>query len=214
MSKFTTSTQICQAAAMKVGAQDITSIENPKTVTESRLSFLYDQTKRYVLREGIWNFAQKIVTLPSLSEETPEGFSKVFALPNDNVRFMGIIVNGEFVVPDTELYMLADNKIYFRGSAYVGDTLTLKYIRDINDVRKFDDLFVASFVLRLAYELAFVETQKSALTNRLLEEYAASIIQAKMVDGQEQKPRRVTRSRWMRARRSVDLSGVSLPWRT
>lgn len=132
-----------------------------------------------MLREGIWNFAQKIVTLPSLSEEVPEGFSKVFALPNDNVRFMGIIVNGEYVVPDTDLYMLADNKIYFKNFYYVGDTLTLKYIRDINEVRKFDDLFVASFVLRLAYELAFAETQKSALTNRLLEEYAASIIQAK-----------------------------------
>lgn len=60
MGKFTTRVDICQAAAMKVGAQDITSVENPKTVTESRLSFLYDQTKRYVLREGIWNFAQKL----------------------------------------------------------------------------------------------------------------------------------------------------------
>lgn len=213
MGKFTTRVDICQAAAMKVGAQDITSVENPKTVTESRLSFLYDQTKRYVLREGIWNFAQKIVTLPSLSEEVPEGFSKVFALPNDNVRFMGIIVNGEYVVPDTDLYMLADNKIYFKNFYYVGDTLTLKYIRDINDVRKFDDLFIASFVLRLAYELAFAETQKSALTNRLLEEYAASIIQAKMVDGQEQKPRRVSRSGWLAARRSIESTGIALPWR-
>lgn len=45
MGKFTIRADICQAAAMKVGAQDITSVENPKTVTESRLSFLYDQTK-------------------------------------------------------------------------------------------------------------------------------------------------------------------------
>lgn len=212
MGKFTTRVDICQAAAMKVGAEDITSVENPKTVTESRLSFLYDQTKRYVLREGIWNFAQKIVTISSLSEALPSGFSAVFALPNDNVRFMGIIINGEYVVPDTESYMLADGKIYFRN--YEGETLTLKYIRDINDVKKFDDSFVAALVLRLAYELAFAETQKSTLTSRLLEEYSLAIAQAKMIDGQEQKPRLVSRSKWLAARRAGGHSGVALPWRT
>jgi len=211
MSKFTTRIDICQAAAMKVGSQSVTSIENPKTTTESRLSFLYDQTKRYVLREGVWNFAQKIITITSLSETLPDGFSKAFALPNDNVRFMGIIVNGLFVVPDTEDYMLADGKIYFRK--YSSDTLTLKYIRDINEVRKFDDSFIAAFVLRLAYELAFAETQKSALTTRLLEEYALAITQAKMLDGQEQKPRIVCRSKWMNARRAGSYSGLALPWR-
>lgn len=211
MSKFTTRIEICQAAAMKVGSQDVTSIENPKTVTESRLSFLYDQTKRYVLREGVWNFARKIVTITSLAEAMPLGFTKVFALPSDNVRFMGIMINGLFIVPRTEDYALADGKIYFRG--YSSNTLDLVYIRDINEVRKFDDSFIAAFVLRLAYELSFAESGKSALTNRLLQEYSMALDQAKMVDGQEQKPRIVSRSKWMRARGAGSRSGLALPWR-
>ena len=99
---------------MKVGTEDITSIENPVTVTESRLSFLYDQTKRYVLRTGVWNFAQRIKKLASLDETHPTGFSKVYALPPDNVRYLGIMVNGELVTQDTTEYMLADGKIYQR----------------------------------------------------------------------------------------------------
>jgi len=211
MSKYTSRVDICQAAAMKVGSRDISNIENPKTTTESRLSFLYDQTKRYVLREGIWNFAQKIVTISSLDEVIPEGFSKVFALPNDNVRFMGLMINGEFYVPHTEDYMLADGKIYMKR--YPSDSITIKYIRDINDVRKFDDTFVSAFVLRLAYELAFVESGKNTLSNRLLEEYTLAMTQAKMIDGQEQKPRLVSRSKWMRARGRGSYSGSALPWR-
>ena len=211
MSQYTSRVDICQAAAMKIGSQTITSIENPKTVTESRLSFLFDKVKRTVIRAGVWNFAQAILTLPSVSEDVPDGFTKVFALPNDYLRYIGVIQNGFLVVQDTEDYMLAGGKIYQRN--YASDSLTIKYLRDVSDVKKFDDLFIEALVLKLAYELCFIESQKSALTKRLLEEYTLKMVEAKAINGQEQKPRRVQRSRWGAARRSVSNSSASMPWR-
>ena len=204
MGRFNARVDICQAAAMKVGSEDITSIENPVTVTESRLSFLYEQTKRYVLRSAVWNFAQRIVTLASCAETPPAGFTKVFALPPDNVRYLGLMINGELVTQATEDYMLADGKIYQRF--ITSDSLVIKYIRDVHEVKKFDDLFIKAFVLALAYELAFVESQKSVLSDRLLKEYDLALMEAKSIDGQEQKPRRITRSRWATARRRGSIS--------
>lgn len=211
MSRYTSRVEICQAAAMKIGTQDVTSIENPKTVTESRLSFLYDKTKRSVIRAAVWNFAQEIATIPSISETVPEGFSKVYAFPNDFIRFIGIMVNGMWSVLRTEDYMIAGGKIYVKN--YSSDSLTIKYIREVNDVRKFDDLFIETLVLKLAYELCFIETQKSALTNRLLQEYDMKIAEAKAISGQEQRPRKISVSRWGRIRNSVANSGTAMPWR-
>ena len=81
MGRYTTALDICQAAAYKIGAAPVTNIENPGTITEERLSFLYDRVRRYVLRVGVWNFAQNITRLTSLSEDMPEGFSSVFMFP-------------------------------------------------------------------------------------------------------------------------------------
>lgn len=211
MSQYTSRVDICQAAAMKIGSQTVTSIENPTTVTESRLSFLYDKVKRTVLRAGMWNFAQAIATLASISEDVPDGFSKVFALPNDYLRHIGIMVNGVLITQDTEDYMLVGDKIYQRN--YTADALTIKYIRDVSDVKKFDDLFIEAFVLKLAYELCFIETQKSVLTKSLLEQYTLKLVEAKAVSSQEQKPRRVQHSRWRASRNAVSNTSVALPWR-
>lgn len=211
MGQYTSRVDICQAAAMRIGTQTVTTIENPKTVTESRLSFLYDKTKRSVIRSGMWNFAQAIANIASSSETIPDGFSKVFIFPTDFLRYIGVLINGELITLDTEDYMMAGNKIYLKN--YTSDSLTIKYIRDVSDVKKFDDLFTEALVLKLAYELCFIETQKSALTKRLLDEYNMKMIEAKAISGQEQKPRRVCKSKWRAARNSLSYSSVALPWR-
>lgn len=217
MAKLSSKIDICQAAAYKIGTEPITDVDNPKSVMEKRLGFLYDRVRRYVLRLGVWNFAQQIRTLASLKEEIPEGFAYVYEFPKDFIRFEGFVVNGEYVVPDTSAYMIAGGKIYVRGNEFTNldsSTLTIKYIRDIGEVNRFDDCFLDAFILRLAYELAYMTTTKTTLTNRLNEEFWESIIQARMIDGQEQKPRIVCKSKWIAARRGGSSSGVALPYRS
>lgn len=216
MAKLSSKIDICQAAAYKIGTEPITDVDNPKTVMEKRLGFLYDKVRRYVLRLGVWNFAQEIKTLASLREDTPEGFALVYEFPNDFIRFEGLMVNGEYIVPDTSSYMIAGGKIYLRGSNYSDPeslTLTIKYIKDFTEVGRFDDCFTDAFVLRLAYELAYMTTTKTTLTNRLNEEFQESLIQARMIDGQEQKPRIVSKSKWVQARRAGSYTSVALPYR-
>lgn len=218
MARFSSKNDICQAAAFKIGTEPITDVDNPQTVMEKRLGFLYDKVRRYVLRLGVWNFAQQIKTIANLKEEVPEGFAMVFEFPNDFVRFEGFVVDGEYIVPDTSSYMIANSKIYLRGPNYAVQKdnvslLTIKYIKDFEEVRRFDDCFLDAFILRLAYELAYMTTTKTTLTNRLNEEFWESITQARMIDGQEQKPRVVSRSKWVQARRAGSYSSVALPYR-
>lgn len=211
MGRYTTALDICQAAAYKIGAAPVTNIENPGTVTEQRLSFLYDRVRRYVLRVGVWNFAQKVTRLTSLSEDMPEGFSSVFMFPTDFIRFLGFVQGGEFYVPPTDDYMIANNRVYLKY--YTDTSIWLKYISDFENVATMDDCFIDTLILRLAYELAYIESGKSTLVTRLLEEYEYSLLQAKMIDGQEQKPRRVCRSRWQQARHYGSSSDSALPYR-
>lgn len=212
MARYTSSVDICRAAAYKIGTIPITNIETPTTVTEERLSFLYDRVRRYVLRVGIWHFAQKIVRLTCLSEDLPSGFSKAFLFPEDFIRFMGLVEGGRFYVPPSDDYMIANGRLYLANET--NNFIWLKYISDFKNVSAMDDCFIDAFILRLAYELAFMETTKTTLTNRLLEEYEYALLQAKMVNGQEHKPKVVCRSSWLRDRNRVSSVGVALPYRT
>lgn len=211
MSTYTSKVDICQGAAMLVGTESISSIENPKTVTESRLSFLYDKVRVSVLRQGVWNFATKVFTLSKLvGEDLPDGMAAAYSFPTDFIRYMGLFLNGEMYVQDTSDYLISNGKLYQRY--YDSDSLSIIYIRNIQDVSKFDPLFSDALVLKLASELAFVETGRTTLVSQLREEYELALVAAKAVDGQEQKPKRITRSKWLTARRLGLRSSAATPY--
>lgn len=197
MAKFTTDIDICNDAISRIGGKPIHSIEDPTTYTEQLCSSMYIKNRQIVLRSAVWNFAKCIKPIAK-SDETLKGFSGVYPLPNDFVRFLGV-QNMDLMGGETDRYMLADRKIYLKDSA--PDSINLIYIKDVSDVAKFDALFIEAFSLRLAYNLQFALTGKNTTSQRLYEEYLEALTIAKMIDGQEQKPIRVQRSKWLAKRR-------------
>jgi len=198
MGNFTSDIDICNDAIARIGGKFINSIENPSTTTETLCASMYVKNRQVVLRSAPWNFATKIDTIAKLSE-TVEGFAAVYKFNNDHVRFLGIPSLG--ITPaDVYAYKIADGKIYLRYSG--PDTITVEYIRDVKEVKIYDALFVEAFSLRLAYNLSFRLSGKNTLADRLLAEYHDTLQQAKMIDGQEQKPIRVNNSKWLRKRKS------------
>lgn len=197
MPKFTTDIDICNDAIARIGGKFIHSIEAPTTYTEELCASMYDKNRRVVLRLAVWNFAKAIKPVAK-SDEKLNGFSGVYPLPNDFVRFLGV-QNMDLMGSGTDRYMLADRKLYLKDEA--PDSINLIYIKDVSDVAKFDDLFIEALSLRLAYNLQFALTGKNTTAQRLYEEFLEALTAAKMIDGQEQKPIRVERSKWLAKRR-------------
>lgn len=197
MGKFTSEIDICNDAISRVGGKFINSIENPTTHTETLMASKYAKNRRIVLRSAVWNFAQEQRTIPK-SSEVINGFAAVYPLPNDFIRFLEISDVG--IKPgDSDQFKLIGGKI---GLKYESpDTIDLQYIKDVLTVPTYDPLFIEALSLRLSYEIQYALSGKNTTSDRLLQEYMEALTNAKMIDGQEQKPIRVQRSKWLTARR-------------
>ena len=209
MGNFTSAIDICNDAIARIGGKFISSIETPRTHTETLIASMYTKNRKIILRSAVWNFAKKYTSIAKTTEVLT-GFSAVYNLPNDFVRFLGID-NLNISPSDTDRYMLADGKIYLRDASV--DSIVLIYIRDIEEVAKYDALFVEVFSLRLAYNLSYSLSGKNTLSDRLLKEYQDALTDAKMIDGQEQRPIRIQRSKWMQKRRRGNTSQYAGPYR-
>ena len=197
MGVFTSEIDICNDAIARVGGKFINSIESPTTHTETLVASMWAKNRRIVLRSAVWNFAKCYKSIAK-SSETLSGFSGIYPLPNDFIRFLG--VDGmDLTGADTDRYMLSDNKIYLKDAA--PNSITLIYIKDVTDVTRYDALFVEALSLRMSYNLQYALSGKNTTSDRLLQEYMEALTVAKMIDGQEQKPIRKQRSKWLAARR-------------
>lgn len=196
MPKYTSEVDICNDAVSRVGGKFIHSIETPTTYTERLCAHIYEKNRRIVLRSAVWNFARSVKSIAKSTDKL-NGYAAAYPLPNDFVRFLGV-QNMDLLGSNTDRYLIADGKIYLKDES--PDSINLVYIKDVEDVTKYDALFVEAFALRLAYNLQYAMTGKNATSQRLYEEYLEALVTAKMIDGQEQKPVRVERSRWLAKR--------------
>lgn len=188
---------ICTDAVFRVGGEAINSIETPQTHIESVVASIYDKNRRIVLRSAVWNFAVSYQAIAKTSEVV-EGFAAIYKLPNDYIRFLGIESLG-LTPSDSQSYKLFGGKI---GLRYEGpDSITLAYIKDVIEVPIMDALFVEAFCLKLAHNLSYIVNGKNTTSDRLQAEYKDALTDAMMIDGQEQKPIRRERSKWLSARR-------------
>ena len=206
MSTPTTEIHVCNLALRRLGQSPVASISSPTTREEDVCALHYDQTRRKVLRNGIYNFAKNLVILTeSGTVEPPFGFTTAYKLPNDFIRLLAI---GDISINDdtpARLYDMAGGHIY--TSSGEDDGLKLHYIFDNTVVATWDPLFVDLLRLQLATDMAYAFTLKASLVKDVREELEIARVAAKAIDGQEKPPRLIERSRFLAARRRGQLSG-------
>jgi hypothetical protein len=194
---YTSALDICNEALDRLGCARITSVADPQTKVEVLVNAKYDECRRALLRQGVWNFAVDFASLASDPTAEYSSFSAVFNLPNDFIRFIGL-PSLFITTADSDQYDIFGGKL---GLVYYNTTpVTLQYVKDVVEVVKFSPMFKQVFVLHLAYILAYGLTQKMSLVKTLYAEYLDVLATAKAVDGQDRPPRRVTRSSWKDAR--------------
>lgn len=188
--------KIINMALDQLKQRAINTIDPATTPEELLCERHYHHARRATLRMGVWNFAVGRVML-SRTLEVPEfDYTDKYLLPNDFVRLLSIGTNvNENYKRD---YDIEGRHILINNSG--SPDLPVKYIRDVEDVTLWDDLFRDVMVLKLALELAYPITGSKVVVERINSLLAAAIPDAVGVDGQERPPRRIQRSKYIDAR--------------
>lgn len=184
--------------------QLITSIETPATEEEALAARWYDSIRRSSLRMFPWNFARLRASISRCA--TPAfGYADAYQLPND---FISVVFVGEDPVDDVETdlevegrQLLIDND----GAA----SLDLCYVHDIQDVVRFDPIFLMLLVAELAvvFGNSITGLNKSvAGMEKLRDRWEAK---ARAKNGHENPPRTRFTSSLLTKRRGARRSGSS-----
>lgn len=199
----TSETDIGNLALDLLSAGTVQNIVVPTTPTEELLNRWYDQVRRKVLREHPWNFASKRDTLAASATDPAFGYTAAFPVPNDFLRLLtiqdgdGNDLQGQsygFEFVGTQRCIVCNAE---------GGVLRLRYVFDIEDVSKFDPLFIQLFAHELAMAIAYKITESNGNVERLAQISKAASGMAKSIDGQENPPKMIVRSRGINARRNL-----------
>jgi len=188
---------ICNLGLGLLQQAQITSIETPVSNAEVICALWYHTIRRLTLAGHLWNFAKKRVLLPKLAEAPEFEHDSKYAFPSDYIR----LVRFGKLHTDSVDYTIENNEILTTG---LGDlTLPIVYIYDFTIVTQmaplFVDLFAHEFALRTA---PFFKADPNIISGLVILRDRL-YKKATGVDGQEDKPKVLHRSRMLSARRSV-----------
>lgn len=199
------SVDICNLAGDLLDIEPIASIENPTNYTEELFARWYDIVRQECLRSHPWNFARKRVQLAADSSDPVFGYNAQFTLPSDFLKV--VYVHGD--VTDNDFPVQAGSYTIEGGKMLIGDlnfssteTLNLVYISDFETVPQMDGLFKDYFATKLAARIAYKATQSNASVERVNVLMQDLEMRARAMDGQDNPPKRIQRSRALSARRT------------
>lgn len=213
MSAFNSKVQICNLAAGAQGLKNsINNIDTPISDKEIVFAQWYDITRQHVLKFLMPNFALQRVILAALPSvpiayqsqwpsnnsygTSTAGYGYAYQVPSNCLRVLGLgPVDSEETKPTVEGNIIFTNVYYPNGAP-------LRFIGDITDVTQFSPDFIITFASVLGKLTAMVNTQdpskKASLLKDAMQEWTNSTAQ----NAQENKPMRMSRSRFREARRT------------
>jgi len=167
-------TSINNQALAKLGATEITSIDDDTTGNAIKCRAIYENVRDSLLRTYVWNCAIERAELALLSTTPEFGYSYEYTLPAAPYCLRVLEMDGgyEFKVEGRKL--LTDQ-----------ETCKIRYIKRITNPTELDALFVRVIVCDLASQLAVSITQSKTLKERLDLELKTALLEAKMADAME-----------------------------
>lgn len=187
----TSETQIMNSALIKLGVDRINS-EDDNNLRARLVKEQYPKVRDALLRAHPWKFAQTRVQLSPISPK-PDGYfdySQVFQLPDDCMR-----------VIETNLGPNAHWAIEDRLLLTNSTPVTIKYIKRVTNVSKFDDNFCEVLAWALAADIAYALTGQVARETSAKQSYAATLMEARSFNAQQGSAPRVVADNFLDARR-------------
>lgn len=208
MAAFNSKVQICNLAAGSQGLKNsINNIDTPKSDKEIVFSQWYDITRQHVLKFLMPNFALlrvRLAPLPTVPDAYSDDYGYAYTVPQNCLKVLGLgPIDTQDSKPTIEGNIIFTNVFYSTGPV-------LRFIGDVQDVTQFSPDFIMCFSFILGKVTAMVNTQDPSKKASLLKDATQAWMDSTAQNAQENKPIRVSRSRFREARfrnLSADLSG-------
>lgn len=204
MARPTAPIDICNLALDEIKQNPINSIDTPVTSNEFTCRRWYDPTRAECLAQHPWKFATIRTILTPDPTATPDfGYAYAYNLPTDYIR---LVTLGDDYLSDLKReYEIENGQILTAAGNSTTDSTSLytRYVYDIQQVPKFSPLFVKYFVLQLALNMATKFSTSPTIKNQIRDEYKDIEMQAKAVNGQDRRPKRIQFSRILTKRRGL-----------
>ncbi len=178
-------TEICNLALGEVGDTYAISDIDESTPQAAICKRFFASTRDALLRSHQWSFARKSETLSQLAAAPLFGWDYAYQLPADFLRLVRF--NDQELMQIEGEYEIESGKVLLTDDA----TAEIVYIKQIVDAATFDSLFVEAFALKLASRICIKLSKDDGLQERIFARYRAAIGEAKRVDANESRPRRM-----------------------
>lgn len=211
MARPTSSVDICSLALdiLKQGA--IQSINPPVTVPEKICARWYDMTRQECLAAHPWKFAIKRDMWTPDAAAPVFGYTYAYNVPADYIRL--ITVGNDYLGDLVREREVENGQILMTsGTATDGTTIQVRYIYDLTSVTKMSPLFIKYFILQLALNMANKFSITSTLRKQIQDEFNMVQAEAKAVNGQENKIKRIQTSKILTKRRGMPGGIFASPW--
>ncbi len=187
-----TETEIMNSALRKLGAERITSGSDNNN--RARLvSAAYPNVRDNLLRAHPWRFCtsyQELAVVSPLPDDVFD-YDYVFQLPSNCLRVVSTNLCKTDPWEEIEGQRIACNI----------SELTVKFIKKITDVTKYDTNFAEVLAYGVAAEIAFALTQSASMTELITKKFEKELATARSYNAQTASVKQVTADDWLNARR-------------
>lgn len=181
-------TDIANMAILRVGGEPINDIDDTSNARAKSCKLAWEFARRHVLRSHSWNAATVRTTLSPSATAPDWDFESAYPIPADCLHVMEVDTDDDWRIENGEI--LTDGN----------GTISIRYIKDEEDVNKYDPSLMMVMVLRLAVEICEKMTSNRTKRELLLDEYLRTLADARADDGQEQSPAEFEEDDWITSR--------------
>jgi len=174
------STQISNMALARIGALRINNLTDgsPQAI---QCNTHYAQTRDALMRSHWWRFASARRVLAQDDVDPAFEWDNQFILPADFLRLKDFYADNNTPTHTiTYTYAIEGDRLLTDE-----DAVSIRYIRRVEDVSKFDPLFVEVLVLELAMKLVMPLSRDKVLRRDLQDEFVALMRRVRTVDRSE-----------------------------
>ena len=168
---------IANLAASALGEDDQLSSPDDDTHLSRSVRAVWDVERQAAIRDHTWNFAMRRQSLAAAiqSEQDPYPYAFAYRLPSESLRLVEVLglnrqdyqQEGPFIITDSAA------------------PLRVRFLTDVAEPARWDALFVKTFAMRLAWQIADRITGDVNRVQMAERKYRAALSEAKRVDARE-----------------------------
>lgn len=189
---MTSKVGICNIALARIGHEPFISDLSEDSKAARQCNVLYPQILDSLLREYIWRFSIKRVTLAKTTETPAFDGGNYFNLPSDFIRVIGTSVDDRY---SYKPWSVEGNKIRARDESF-----DLVYCARIEDTSLYDTIFIDALANRLGMELCGSLVRDSGVKQTMFDLYDRSVRKAAYVSATEHDSTTILSEQFLRAR--------------